>query len=329
MAKNNLLDTRTASFSELISNGRIYRVPTYQRDYSWEQDNWEDLWLDIISSHETKDSHYMGAIVLKGAQDGSALTIIDGQQRMATLSVLAIAIIEKINELVRRDIDPTNNQDRQSILRRTYLGDRSAGSLRYSSKLFLNENNDDFYQGNLINLKEPRSLRTLIRSNQLLWKAFRYYSEQLEELTDIAEDGALLAEFLTETIARKLLFIQINVEDDINAYVVFETLNSRGVELSATDLLKNYLFSQFQSPDDLNVAQREWQEITRTVGMEKFPEFLKYFLSKTKKRVRSNQLFKLTKNQVKNAEQAFELLAQLNELRNAQSITVKFSGIAL
>ncbi len=117
-----------------------------------------------------------------------------------------------------------------------------------------------------------------------------------------------------ETVARKLLFIQINVEDDINAYVVFETLNSRGVELSATDLLKNYLFSQFQSPDDLNAAQREWQEITRIVGMEKFPEFLKYFLSMTKKRVRSNQLFKLTKNQVKNAEQAFELLEKLNEL---------------
>ena len=314
MAKNNLLDTRTASFSELISNSRIYRVPTYQRDYSWEQDNWEDLWRDILSSDKTKDSHYMGAIVLKGSQESSSLTIIDGQQRMATLSVLAIAIIEKINELVKRDIDPTNNQERQRILREEYLRKKAAGSLRYSSKLFLNENNDDFYQGNLINLKEPTSLRSLRRSNQLLWKAFRYYSEQLEELTDIAEDGTLLAEFLTETIARKLLFIQINVEDDINAYVVFETLNSRGVELSATDLLKNYLFSQFQSPDDLIAAQREWREITRTVGMEKFPEFLKYFLSMTKKRVRSNQLFKLTKNQVKNAEQAFELLKRLNEL---------------
>ncbi len=168
MAKNNFLDTRTASFSELISNGRIYRVPTYQRDYSWEQDNWEDLWLDIINSHETKNSHYMGAIVLKGSQEDSSLTIIDGQQRMATLSVLVIAIIEKINALVRRDIDPIDNRDRQSILRRTYLGDKDPGSLRYSSKLFLNENNDDFYQGNLINLREPKSIRSLRKSNQLL-----------------------------------------------------------------------------------------------------------------------------------------------------------------
>ncbi|MGB3293782.1 MAG: DUF262 domain-containing protein [Phormidesmis sp.] len=50
MARNNLLDTRTTSFSELISNGRIYRVPTYQRDYAWQEDNWEDLWLDILAS---------------------------------------------------------------------------------------------------------------------------------------------------------------------------------------------------------------------------------------------------------------------------------------
>ena len=314
MAKNNLLDTRTASFRELISNGRIYKVPTYQRDYSWQQDNWEDLWLDIINSHDTKESHYMGAIVLKNTQKDDSFTIIDGQQRIATLSILAIAIIEKIQDLVNRDIDPDANQVRQSILRRTYLGDKEATSLRYSSKLFLNENNDDFYQGNLINLREPRSLRSLRRSNQLLWKAFKYYSTQLEETPEISEDGQLLAELLTETIAQKLLFIQINVEDDVNAYVVFETLNSRGVELSATDLLKNYLFSQLHSPDDLNAAQREWREVTRTVGMEKFPEFLKYFLSMTRSRVRSNQLFKLTKNRVTSAEQAFELLQELNEL---------------
>ena len=314
MAKNNLLDTRTASFRELISNGQIYQVPTYQRDYSWKQDNWEDLWLDILDSHETKNSHYMGAIVLKSTQKDDSLTIIDGQQRIATLSILAIAIIEKINDLVKRDIEPVENQDRQSILRRTYLGDKDASSLRYSSKLFLNENNDDFYQGNLINLREPKSLRSLRKSNQLLWKAFKYYSNQLEELTEVSENGKLLAELLTETVAQKLLFIQINVEDDINAYVIFETLNSRGVELSATDLLKNYLFSQFRSPDDLNAAQREWREITRTVSMEKFPEFLRYFLSMDRPRVRSNQLFKLTKSRVKDAEQAFELLQQLNEL---------------
>ncbi|MEL6456113.1 MAG: HNH endonuclease family protein, partial [Cyanobacteria bacterium J06623_5] len=192
-------------------------------------------------------------------------------------------------------------------------GDKHPGSLRYSSKLFLNANNDNFYQGNLINLREPNSLRKLRPSNRLLWQAFNYFSNQLDTLGDIIDDGLFLSNFITETIAKKLLFIEITVEDDVNAYTVFETLNSRGVELSATDLLKNYIFSKFTSEDDLISGQREWQEITRTVGMNKFPEFLKYFLSMTRSRVRNKDLFKLTKKKVSNAEQAFDLLAQLNK----------------
>lgn len=318
MANANLLNTNTAKFSGLFSNGYIYKVPTYQRDYSWKKDNWEDLWLDILDVHNTQDSqknsHYMGALVLKRAQDDEVRTIIDGQQRIATLSILVIAVIKKIDELVDREIDPEGNQERRDILRRSYLGDKHPGSLRYSSKLFLNANNDNFYQGNLINLREPRSIRKLRSSNQLLWKAFTYFSDQLSELDELVNDGLLLSNFITETIAKKLLFIEIVVDDDINAYTVFETLNSRGVELSATDLLKNYIFSQFESEDDLIAAQREWQEITRTIGMNKFPEFLKYFLSMTRPRVRNKDLFKLTKKEVNDAAQAFDLLEQLNEL---------------
>lgn len=314
MAKNNLLDTRTTSFSELFSNGRIYKVPIYQRDYSWGKDNWEDLWMDIISSYRNDESHYMGAIVLKGAGDDSVLTVIDGQQRLATLSILAIAIIDKIKELEERDIEPNGNRERQLILRRTYLGDKSPRSLKYSSKLFLNQNNDSFYQSHLVNFREPKRLRALSDSNRLLWEAFLYFKGQIGELSEITEEGGLLADFLTQVVARRLLFIQINVEDDVNAYVVFETLNSRGVELSATDLLKNYLFSQFEDESDLEAAQRDWSAITRTVGMKKFPEFLKYFLSMTKSRVRNNQLFKLTKNKVRTPQEAFNLLEDLEDL---------------
>lgn len=51
MAKVNLLDTRTASFGDLLGNGKIYIVPKFQRDYSWDQDNWSDLWEDILALH--------------------------------------------------------------------------------------------------------------------------------------------------------------------------------------------------------------------------------------------------------------------------------------
>lgn len=313
MARINLLDTRTTSFGDLIGNGRIYRVPPFQRDYSWNEENWEDLWQDILLLHTNPDSsHYMGAIVLQSSNTSDKeFTIIDGQQRLATLSIIAIAIIEKIQNLVEQEQQKEANQERQEILRRTYLSDRDPRSLRYSSKILLNENNNDFYQSNLINLRQLRNIRSLSKSNQLLWQAFQYFSSHLGELSDVVQSGEKLAEFLTDTVAQRLLFIQINVEDELNAYTVFETLNARGIELSSTDLLKNYLFSLFQGPDDLQEAQRQWRRIINTVQMERFPEFLRYYLSLKQTRVRRERLFKIVRESVKEGQQAFELLDKL------------------
>lgn len=313
MARINLLHTDTTSFSKLFGNGRIYRVPPFQRDYSWEEENWEDLWQDILALYNNSDSsHYMGAIVLQSSGNSDKeSTIIDGQQRLATLSIITIAVVEKIQELVDQNNDAEDNRERQNILKRNYLGDKDPGSLRYSSKLRLNENNDDFYQSNLIDFRKPLNVRSLSKSNQLLWQAFEYFFDRLEELPDVAQDGKKLAEFLTDTVAQQLLFIQIDVEDELNAYTVFETLNARGIELSSTDLLKNYLFSLFRGPDDLSAAQRQWRRISNTVQMERFPEFLRYYLSLKQPRVRRERLFKIVRESVKDGRQAFELLDQL------------------
>jgi Protein of unknown function DUF262/Protein of unknown function (DUF1524) len=313
MAQINLLDTRTSSFGDLIGNGKIYQVPLFQRDYSWGEENWEDLWQDIVELHlNPAASHYMGALVLQNTDALSKqFTIIDGQQRLATLSILAIAVIHHINQLVVADRDRVANQDRQEILRRTYLSDRDPRSLRAASKLRLNDNNDGFYQDNLINLRQPLNIRALSKSNQLLWQAFEYFSKCLVAMPEVVQDGERLAEFLTDTIARRLLFIQINVEDELNAYTVFETLNARGVDLSSTDLLKNYLFSLFRGPDDMKAAQRQWLRIVNTVQMHRFPEFLRYYLSLKYARVRRERLFKLIRESVKDAPGAFDLLDQL------------------
>jgi len=325
MARIKLLDTRTTSFGELIANGKIYRVPLFQRDYSWTEENWEDFWQDILGLHANPDSsHYMGALVLQSSSvSEKEFTIIDGQQRLATLSIIAIAIIEKIQQLVDKQQEPEANKERQEILKRTYLGDRDPRSLRYSSKLFLNENNNDFYQSNLINLRKPLNIRSLSKSDRLLWESFLYFSQNLNQLDNVISSGEKLAELLTDTIALRLLFTSINVEDELNAYTVFETLNARGVELSSTDLLKNYLFSLFQGPDDLKEAQGQWRRIINTVTMEKFPEFLRYYLSLSHSQVRRDRLFKLVRQYVTDASQAFDLL---DELENYSSLFIALSN---
>ena len=251
MARINLLDTRTTNYGDLIGNGKTHLVPPYQRDYSWTEENWEDLWQDILSlQKDPNNSHYMGALVLQNTSSSDKeFTIIDGQQRLTTLSIISIAVIEKIHQLIEQNQQKIENQDREEILRRTYLSDRDPRSLRYTSKIRLNTNNNDFYQSNLINLRKPRNLRALTQSNALLWQAFDYFSDHLDkDLKSLTHSGEQLTEFLTDTLAQRLLFIQINVEDELNAYLVFETLNARGIELSSTDLLKKLFIFAVSRP---------------------------------------------------------------------------------
>lgn len=311
MLKNSLLDTSTVNFAELLGNGRIYRVPAYQRDYSWREESWEDLWLDILALRAREEGrHYMGAVVFQSRGEHEFL-IIDGQQRLATLSLIAICVIKKLRDLVERKIDPDNNLERMEILRRTYLGDKDPKSLLYSSKLFLNANNDGFYQHYILQLREPPNPHRPSDTEKLLYQAFQYCDKRLSALPDVVASGEALAEFLTETVARRLLFIRILVEDELSAFTVFETLNARGVDLTATDLLKNYLFSLIPSEHDLKHVQSQWIRIANTVGTDRFPEFLRHLINSDQAFIRTERLFKVLKDRVRDGAAALDLLDRL------------------
>jgi len=307
MAKTNLLDTKTVNFLELIGNGKIYRVPAYQRDYSWTDEQWEDLWKDIVERQDNPDDrHYMGALVVEGKSDREFL-IIDGQQRMATLSILALAVIDRLKSLAEEGVATLDNEERARGLRARYIGEKDPASLIESSKLFLNETDNAFYQDYLVQLRQPSVPRSLPKSNRLLWECFCWFRRQLED----QKDGAELAGLLSETVGRQLLFILITVDDEINAYTVFETLNARGLELSATDLLKNYVFSLIKVGADIEVLQRRWKAMVATVKQERFPEFLRYHLLCEFPKIRQQRLFKLIRERVKTPTEVFALLAAL------------------
>lgn len=315
MANSNLLDTKTLSFNEIIGNGKIYKVPPYQRDYSWDEDNWEDLWTDILNIYESKDtpSHYMGSIVLLNNGD-SIYHIIDGQQRFTTLSIVSLAVISKIKELINNGIEAEENKERVEILMNDYLGQKDSVSLKYSSKLFLNENNDGFYQKNLLNFEKPRNIRKLSDSEKLLWKAYEFFKIKLDKLYEMMNDSGELANFLKNKVGKNLLFIQITVEDELNAYTVFETLNSRGVELTSTDLLKNYIFSLVaKSPADLKMVQEQWKKIINIITLKHFPVFLRHYLNSKMKLINKAHLFKAIKKTVQSDADVFMLLDDLEE----------------
>ncbi len=313
MSKTNLLDTKTLAFNEIIANGKIYKVPQFQRDYSWNQDNWEDLWNDILTAYEEDDPHYMGSVVFQN-NGGNIYNIIDGQQRFTTLSIVSLAIIAKIKELASNEINKEANEERVDLLIKDYLGQKDSASLKYSSKLFLNENNNGFYQQRLLNFRAPVNYRKLIDSDKLLWDAYLFFLKRVEEVFKMLKGGEQLALFLKNVIGEKLLFIQITVEDELNAYTVFETLNSRGVELTSTDLLKNYLFSLVaKSPNDLEQVKSQWKKTIDIIGLKKFPVFLRHFLNGRMKMISKEYLFKAIKKIVKSDQDVFDLLDNLEK----------------
>jgi len=311
MAKN-FLDTNTITLGELLGNGKQYFVPPFQRDYSWNEEQWEDLYEDIKSLDEHDFPHYMGTIVLQSSEN-KIFKIVDGQQRITTLSIFIIALIKTIQALVDQNKEVDANKERIEILSRTYLGDKNPASLMRTSKLKLNDNNNQFFSRYIIQMQDLKTKRGLNSSDKLLYSALEYFYAKLNN--DIkGKNGSEIASYLTDNIADKLKFIQIKVEDELNAYTLFETLNARGIELTSTDLLKNYIFSQIQVGTDLDLIQKDWNKISSTVGIKEFPTYLRYYINSKNKIIRKDNLFKFVKKEVTDSESAFNLVEELNEL---------------
>ena len=311
MAVDNLLATSTVSLSDIIGNGKTYTVPPYQRDYSWKQDQWEDLWNDILAIEESGGVHYMGSIVLQNMGD-KRYHVIDGQQRFSTLTLIVLAVIHQLSLLIQRGIDPDNNHERVSLLQKKFIGDKDPGSLTYSSKLKLNENNDSFFQSNLLVFRPPTNVHVLQDSNRLIWQAYTFFIEKVSSHFQGIDQGETIANFLNRLVSEKLMFIQIVVEDELSAYTVFETLNSRGVGLTATDLLKNYLFS-ISTKVDLPHVKNKWKQIIDVIGLDTFPVFLRHYWISKYKLIRQEYLFRAVKDSVTNSPEVIALLEALED----------------
>jgi uncharacterized protein with ParB-like and HNH nuclease domain len=306
---NNPMDSSPVRFGDMFFNGKTYKIPLFQRDYSWREENWEDLWFDIINIIETGASHYMGALIFKTVNNEDELLIIDGQQRLATIIIIVVAGIKLIEDLVEKKINTKDNEERIKILSSKFIGEKDATSLFYKSKLLLNKKDNPFFQEYILKRKKPLNILKLHYSQKLLYKAFEYYYTKMKnELSN--KKGEEISDFLENIIAKKLVFIQITVADDLSAYTVFETLNARGIELAPTDLLKNYFFS-IVSATDLSIIEEKWDKIISIVRFEKFPLFLRYYLNSYRPLVRKERLFKEVKKEIKSAEDVIGLLEEL------------------
>jgi len=230
-----------ATLGDVLSNGKRYVMPMFQRDYAWDETEWADLWSDIVAIAQEGEGahHFLGALVLQPSRDDATLNIIDGQQRLVTLSVLALAVITRIEQLPAAEPERSDNRDRARLLRERFVSTKDPSSLQHHSRLKLNASDNGFYQTYLVQGQRPARPRALKGPEGRLNRCFEYFEKQLETHPGAGTDGAGLALFLNHVLANRLRFIEIRVENDETAFSVFETLNARGVALGTSDLVKN------------------------------------------------------------------------------------------
>lgn len=307
-------NTSNQTYRSLIGNGLIYTVPRFQRDYSWTDEEWSDLWADIQNLFQTdgETAHYMGYLVLQ-SKDNKKFDIIDGQQRITTLSIISLAVLKNFERLIADGVDPDDNKIRQTQLRSTFIGYLDPVTLIAKTKLELNRNNNSYYQNFLVPLQKL-PIRNLKYTQHQMRKAFEWFEGKIWQEYGNKKDGALLATLLGN-LSDKLFFTVITVNDELNAYKVFETLNARGVKLSSTDLLKNYLFSvvhkEGNDETELNHLDERWEVLVGKLGSEKFPNFLRTHWNSRNKMVRSAELFKKIQKKIENRGLVFELLREM------------------
>jgi uncharacterized protein with ParB-like and HNH nuclease domain len=238
-----------------------YIIPKYQREYVWGKDNWESLMNDLM---ENDKGHFLGSIIcINQASDALAtipLEVVDGQQRLTTLSILFSAIYERLKK--------ENSTDDDFIATRSNLKYRLIQkSNRNELKLELSYQNSNYYDYVYI-LSElglaKVTKKVLNIGNRRIYKAFQFFKKKLESI-----EFEKVMKFLDKINSSVLVKIEVNNHSD--AYVLFESLNNRGIPLSAIDLIKNKFLSTVEKQNVMKVdeAFEEWTGI-----IENLPDYV-------------------------------------------------------
>ena len=262
---------------EMLGMGTVLKrhrlvVPLNQREYSWEERHVRERFQDLAEAISSgKQTYFLGVIVLTNGSEGS-LEIADGQQRLATTTILLAAIRDyfynrKDNDMVSDLLAAIrdyfyNRKDNDMVSDLGYFLDTFVRETReHNPRLQLNVSDHEFFKNRVLEFPD-----SILREQA---RPMRPSHERLQEAAELAEEHVQrILSPLGETAKNDYLnawisFIEesaqvivLKVSDDLNAYVMFETLNDRGLRVSQSDLVKNYLFSQ--ATNRIAEAQERW-----------------------------------------------------------------------
>ena len=284
------------------------KVPSHQRDYSWTDEEVTRLFQDLakaIADHEPE--YFLGSIVTIPDPDG-VLEVIDGQQRLATVTILLSEICRYL-----ADKDPFISKSIEGFL---MYPDRQERAM--VPKLRLNLVDNAFFSAR-ISSNATNSAEAKHISHRLICAAFDNAKKQIKNIVsgyDVKAHGDILNKWVgfIESSAEVIL---LRVPTGRNAYKMFETLNGRGIDTTQADLVKNYLFGQADAR--LSEVQDSWSLIKgamETVRGDKdlTVTFLRHALIVIQGNLREDDVYEAVQKQAKGSQSSVTFLKQIESL---------------
>jgi len=306
------------NLSKIFKGGNFYKVPPNQRDFEWEKPLLEEFWHDLINSYDAKDkSYFFGSTIFEYNDDNNEVTIYDGQQRLAVVTILWAVI--------RDLLDDFKEHETAGIIQKNYISERTEKK-EDIVKLTLNlRNKDFFYQCVQLPSTSKKSFDEyekihgkLSDTNKKIKTCYLFFKEVLnEEFNERKLDtDKKKTDFITdisEHLRDHFLIVIIEITNEEEAYMVFETVNQKRTELSVADLFKNYLIRKTKKKKDRVDVIELWKDIADTLD-NKIKAFLKHYWHSKREVITDRRLFKELKKYIeKEKNKPLDLIKELKE----------------
>jgi hypothetical protein len=243
------MDARPRTIRDILYSGDQYIIPFFQRYYSWEKKHWDQLRKDVwaLMEAEAKDVHFLGPLVCTRTQNvpGSVTgyQLIDGQQRLATLTVLLAALRDVA---VGRGLLTLAEEVTEDYL----VHKRQKGTEHYKVLPRLGD------RETLIAIVERQDLTPFEdRSIFQAWKYFRRYVEHW-----VRKDTETQLRRLLDAVSRRLSLVVVTIDGE-NPYEIFESLNATGLPLTESDLIRNFVFMQIPLAKQQDFHDQQWKAL--------------------------------------------------------------------
>jgi hypothetical protein len=299
------ISSEVISLGHLISATPQFVIPPFQRNYAWERTHYGALWEDLLCTFKDGGGDYfLGSAVLTPLEgrDG-VLSVIDGQQRLTTIIIMLAALR---NHLIRNGEEALGRQIEHEFL----LTEDENGAP--APKVILNRLNQRIYLEYVhqntsaktvkLALQQYKLSNTFPRSNLTLLECYLFMVNRIGRKAQDKKQLLSVTERIVNSLNTKINIIKITAKDDQYAFVLFETLNERGLELSQFDIIKNYLLGLTRPRHREALAQ--WQEIEDNMKSQPISGFMRQHAIAQGRQITERQLFACLKAEVTDGQTA-------------------------